>query len=167
MNAKVMDRAQLEAQFNRAHISKRDFEEALEYLRAFHARLRVSLKRAILLAAIVAYSRPFAQSRSGVHRKATSALNGNPQNVLSDQEYLLHQKLLSLRHEALAHSSYDRKPTARVSGTSRGFLVQSRPFDLLSERIDVKSFCSMCEKMINHCTDKLFELNRRLERQDA
>ena len=162
-----MERGHLEAQFNRAHISKRDFEEVLEYLHAFHSRLRAAPKRAILLAAIIAYVRPFTQSRSGIHKKATSALSGNPRSILSEQEHLLHKKLVALRHEVLAHSSYDRKSTSRVSGrvssVSRGFIVRSRPFDLLAERIDIKLFCTICEKMINYCTDKLFELNHRLE----
>ena len=166
MGTSVKNRVQLEAQFNRAHISRKDFEETQEYLSSFRSRHRYPLKRAILLAAIISYCRPFTASRGGTHNKATSVLSGNPRSILSKQEYLLHDKLLSLRHEALAHSSFDRKPTGRVTAIGTGFLVQSRPFDLLSESIDVKLFRSMCEKMKNYCIDRLFDLNRHLESTD-
>jgi len=75
----------------------------------------------------------------------------------------LHERLLTLRHEALAHSDFDRKPTRRIKSLGPGFLVSSMPFDVLSERIDMKLFRSICTKMKNHCYDKLFQLDRQMK----
>ena len=49
----------LDAEFNRWSISKRDFEEAHEYLKAFDTNADGTIQRALLSAAIVAYARPF------------------------------------------------------------------------------------------------------------
>lgn len=156
-------RAQIEAQFNRAHLSRKDFEEAKEFLKAYRQRFSAPVRRALLLSAVVSYCRPFAASRGGGHEKATAALAGNPQNILTKEEHELHEKLLALRHEALAHSSFDRRPTGRVTAIGTGFLVQSKIFDVLSEKIDLVLFRSICEKMRYYCTSKMFEFNHLLE----
>ena len=48
------DPLMLEAQFNRANISNKDFTEAEDYLHAYRDELSDILKRALLVAAIVA-----------------------------------------------------------------------------------------------------------------
>ena len=93
---------------------------------------------------------------------ATQQLSISPAKELEPEEYELHTKLLALRHKALAHSGYSRKPTGRVMATATGFLTSSKPFDILSERIDRKMFQGMCKKLALFCNAKLFELNRRL-----
>ncbi len=163
MTSTFANRARMEAQFNRAHLSRKDFEDAKEFLMAYRQRFSAPIRRALLISAILSYCRPFAASRSGGHEKATAALTGNPQNILSKEEHQLHEKLLALRHEALAHSSFDRRPTGRIPAIGPSFLVQSKMFDVLSERIDLVLFRSICETMMHHCTKKMFELNRHLE----
>jgi hypothetical protein len=161
------DPLKLEAQFNRASISTRDFEEVEEYLTVFRDDLPDPLKRAVLVAAIVAYARPFTQNDGGGEALATSTLLGNPNRVLSDEEFSLHEELLRLRNEALAHSDYDRKPSRFVAVIGTGFLAKGKPFDVLSERIDVTTFRSMAAKMKNHCTDIRFRLSRELGSQST
>ena len=161
---KPMDKtsAKLTAQFNRVHLSLRDFEEAAEYLKAYRPRRQQVIKRALLLAAIVSYACPFSNNEREVPAKATSLLSVNLSRVLSSKELAMHQKLVNLRNEALAHSQYTRRPLARISSSESGFAVQGRLFDLLSESIDVEVFLALCEKMKGYCTTKLFELNRVL-----
>lgn len=54
--------SKLDAQFNRTHISQRDFEEAADYLNADDPSQSDTVRRALLLAAIVAYARPFTKN---------------------------------------------------------------------------------------------------------
>ena len=120
------------------------------------------VQRALLLSAIVAYCRPFTQNDREPNSKATQQLSINPAKELEPEEYKLHAKLLDLRHKALAHSEYSRKPTGRVMATATGFLTSSKPFDVLSERIDRKLFQGMCKKLSLFCNAKMFELNHKM-----
>jgi hypothetical protein len=155
-------REKLEAQFHRANISTRDFEEAECYLRAYKSRFSNPIKRAVLVAAIVAYARPFTQNKEGQHRKATASLAVSPNKILTETERQLHHKVIALRHEAVAHSDFDRKPTRRIFSTSRGFVTQAKLFDVLGERINIQAFQSIAAKMNKHCVDTMFRLNREL-----
>jgi hypothetical protein len=154
----------LEAQFNRLSISGKDFEEAADYLKAYSDELSETLRRAVLVSAIIAYARPFTTNKGGTERLATSTLMGNPKQILSSEEFILHDKILGLRNEAVAHSDYDRKPTRLVDGIGigRGFLTRSKPFDVLSEKISIATFRAMCKKMRDHCDDTRFDLHREL-----
>ena len=152
----------MSAQFNRTHISERDFAEAEDYLQALNGRRAVPVKRALLFAAIVAYARPFTQNERQPSERATSRPPINVSKRLSADDQLLHQKLLDLRNQALAHSEWARRPVGRVFATSTGFLTSSKPFDILSENIDVKQFKSMCRLLKLCCSAKLFEINRAL-----
>lgn len=156
------DPLKLEAQFNRANISNKDFAEAEDYLHAYRDELSDILKRALLVAAIVTYARPFTTNDGGVEGFSTGTLTGNPKQILSDEEFMLHEKVLRLRHETIAHSDYDRRPTRFVETVGTGFLTKSKPFDVLSETIDIAAFLGMCTKMKNHCTDTLFCLSGKL-----
>jgi hypothetical protein len=156
------DSLKYEAQFNRAFISSGDFAEAEEYLDVYHADLPDTFRRALLVSAIVAYARPFTLNNGGAEGLATSTLMGKPKQILGNEEFILHEKILRLRHEAVAHSDYDRRPTRFLERVKRGFLVRSLSFDVLSETIDIAIFLTMCTKMRNHCTDTLFRLSPNL-----
>ncbi len=147
---------------NRANLSRKDFEEAEDYLRAYRDELPDSLKRAVLIAAVITYARPFTENNRGTLKLATATLTGNPKQILSDEEFMLHKTVLSLRNEALAHSDYDRKPTRFVARVGTGFLAKSKPFDVLAEGINVATFLSMSVKMQNHSTDLQSRLSRDL-----
>jgi hypothetical protein len=154
---------QLHAQFSRVHISERDFAEAKEYLRTLQRRSLEPVRRALLLAAIVAYARPFSINETSPVHEATAQLPINLKRELTQDEFALHGRLMKLRNEALAHSQYSRKPAGRVMGTATGYLVQFRGFDVLLESIDRKLFEDMCNKLMQFCNRKLFELNNMLE----
>ena len=159
--------AKLNAQFSRTRISKWDFEEAESYLQALRARRLPVLRQALLVAAVVSYCRPFTQNEGPIEARATPQLSVGLSKLFSSAEKELHERLLTLRHQALAHSSYTRRPVGRVSGSSRGFVMARRPFDILSEQLDTKLFSTLCVKLIEHCENKLFELNRELVRREG
>lgn len=159
-----MKKKNLEAQFNRTYISKHDFIEAENYLQEFdsgwsgNATLNDNLKRALLVAAITAYARPF--SGNSNHDLATNTPPLDPKKVLKEQKaFELHEKILRLRDTAIAHSDYQMKPAKRTMSNDRGFVVQSMPFDILSETIDTEYFRGMCILMHKHCLSKMFELS--------
>jgi hypothetical protein len=156
------DAPKLEARFNRASISRKDFAEAEVYLRAYSDELSETLRRALLVAAIVAYARPFTSNDSGIEGLATVRLTGNPKRILSSEEFRLHKQILGLRNEAVAHSDYNRKPTWLIERLGTGFRTKSKPFDVLAETIPIDTFLAMCMKMWNHCTGTLYRLSREL-----
>ena len=94
--------------------------------------------------------------------KATSQLGVGLKGLYETAELELHERLIALRHEALAHSSYARKPVGRIEGNMRGFLLSGRPFDILSERINHKFLLTMSTKLVAHCERKMSELNRQI-----
>lgn len=159
---------QLNAQLSRARIAKWDFEEASSYLQALRGRRLHVLRRALITSAVVAYCRPFTQNEmSGVPAKATPALAVRLKRLYDRQELELHEKLLALRHEALAHSAYARKSVGRVKGSMRGFVLAGRPFDVLSENLNYKLLAGMCKRLETHCENKMSELNRQIVRVES
>ena len=152
----------LNAQFNRVHISLKDFEEAGDYLDALKGRRLFPIRRALLLAAVVAYARPFTQNEKSPTPKAIAQLPINVRKELDSAEYELHVRLLGWRNQALAHSEFSVKPVGRVMGNAKGFVSSATPFDLLSQQINQAMFKEMCMKLRRYCNDKLFELNHKL-----
>jgi len=158
----AMGEAKMEAQFSRAHISKRDFEEAQDYLRAFRDEYPDSVKRALLVAATVSYARPFTENDPGDKRQSTATLAIRLKKLLTPEEISLHEKLIAIRHEAVAHSAYLKKAAKRVSGVDSGFLVKAKPYDILAEPIDRQLFLALSTKLANHCFDSMYALNKKL-----
>lgn len=156
------DAPKLQAKVKRANISRKDFAEAEAYLRAYRDELSETLRRALLVAAILAYARPFTSNDSGPKGLATVRLTGNPKRILSREEFRLHERILGLRNEAVAHSDYDRKPTWFIERLWRSSRTRSKPFDVLAETLPIDTFLAMCMKMWNHCTGTLYRLGREL-----
>lgn len=113
----------LRAQFHRTNLSEEDFIEAEKYLECFRQKPTDIdiIKRALLLAAIVSYARPFLQNDCGKQLQATSRLSIKISQTLSVEEQVFHEKIMLLRNEALAHSQYTRKPVSWSSGFENGF----------------------------------------------
>lgn len=151
----------LEIQLNRANISEKDFEEALEYLNPYQKYQFNIINRALLVAGIICYSRPFSNNKGDIG-KASNLLSVNLKKIFTSNELLLHEKIISYRNEAIAHSDYKRRPTRLVQSESNGFVTMSKPFDIQSELIDIDMFKEICEKMKKYCTGKMFELNSKI-----
>lgn len=149
----------LDAEFNRWSISKHDFEEAHEYLEAFDPSMNGTIQRALLSAAIVAYGRPF--KRNDKNPKANRYIS-LPEDRLDAASVQLHKKLLELRDRGIAHSDFDLKPTARVARTDVGMMTWSKPFNPLSEGINIELFKTLAWRLQHHCWDEMFRLNNQL-----
>jgi hypothetical protein len=152
----------MEAQFTRAHISKRDFEEAESYLRSYQSNLSEPVRKALLVAAVVAYARPFTANDPGHNNASTPMLSVKLQKLLTSIEWELHDRLITLRHEAIAHSAFARRPAQRIKDVESGFMVRSKSFDILSEELNLNLFLKLCTKLHSHCLDLLYNLNRTL-----
>jgi hypothetical protein len=152
----------LNAKLSRTRIAAGDFEEANSYLAALSGRRKEVVKRALLFAAIVAYCRPFTQNELGSESRAASKLEVSLSELYSEEELALHETVIELRHKTLAHSEYRHKPVRRVQGNNRGFSIQGRPFDILSQGIPARTLLAMCKKLELHCHHELYEINKEI-----
>jgi hypothetical protein len=153
----------LSAQLNRTRLSSDDVSEALKYIEKFLENTNdVVLKRALLIAAVVCYALPFTNNQNVPTEQATSQLGVNLKNLFRNEELSLHEKLISLRNEAVAHIEYDRNPVKRLEGTASGFSMSGPSFDLLNEGIDLKLLADMCSALKGHCVKVLLKLNEKI-----
>ena len=155
----------LEATFNRLKLSERDFSEAHEYLERYPQASEIVMQRALIVSAIVAYSRPF-KKNYGSKADADTSLVLPPSFFEEQSDQALHDKVIQLRDEGIAHSDYDRKPTRRVEAQGRGFMTRSKPFDPLAELDDIERFKRIAWRLKFHCVDKMFIIDRQLKGSD-
>lgn len=154
-------------QFNRIHISKGDFEEALVYVKLYKDELSDVIKRALISSAIIAYSRPFCKNNGPKNRSVPFILGGY-QKRLSANQIKIHKLILSLRNKAIAHSDYQLKPTH--PSISDGTVIQwSKPFDILNElskeKLNLLLFQENIECLIRFTIDKIYELQDEIVKQ--
>ena len=150
----------LEAERNRVNISIKDLEEAHDYLNAYNNGLDVVIQRALLTAAIVAYSRPFKKNNPGSSTQSIHQISTLLEAPMDANQKTLHHKIIRLRDQGVAHSDFDRKPTQRVPSAPKSVMMWSRPFDVLSEDINVESFRDLAWKLKWCCVDRLFQINK-------
>jgi len=160
-----MSKEQNRAQFIRAFISKQDFEEAKKYLLSYKSELDDVIKRALLVAAVVSYSKPFTTNNGGNYRQSTPTLKVNANTILNkNKEITFHKKILDLRKKAVAHSDFGKRPTNLIQASENGYLVGYKKFDLLSEILnyDIELFLSITAKMIKYCDDTMSRLKHQV-----
>ena len=157
--------SQLNSQFNRASISEKDFAEAEECLRAYDTSHNVTIQKALLVAAVIAYARPFKTSETS--DRSTAHLPGSALKNFTSEEKAYHAHLLSVRDEAIAHSAFERKAVRRASGTGSGFVTTGRIFDVRAAIDRVSLFLGMVEKLNTYCRNAMFALNRQLVEHDG
>ena len=153
-----------ETKLNRALISHEDIGEAQQYLRLLEQLDPASdavVRRALLTAAVVAYSRPFRKSRGG--DKAANYLPVNLDQCFTPAQLAAHQKILDLRDTAVAHSDYAKKPASRVAGNLAGFSFWGARFDLLQQQLNVAEWLTMCNQLVAHCFQSALGHNRDME----
>jgi len=143
------------AKFNRAFISKKDFEEANEYLCLYEPYAFDVGNKALLMSAIVSYSRPFTKNDCGKGGMSTPMLMNKPNKILDSKELELHCKIIRLRNEAIAHSAYTKKAVRVTSADHSGYGTSSRIFDIFSEGIEKNHFMSVIAKMIRYCDETM------------
>lgn len=153
---------QPEAVFNRLKLSERDFAEALEYLERYPQVSDIVIQRALVASATAAYSRPFTKNY-GSKADADTSLVLPPSFFEDPTDQALHNKIIRLRNEGIAHSDYSRKPTRRVETEGRGFMTWSKPFDPRAEIDDIEAFKRIAWRLRSYCVDQMFVIDRQLK----
>ncbi|MBD9417521.1 hypothetical protein IB234_23395 [Pseudomonas sp. PDM16] len=154
----------IELQFNRASLSDDDTCEAYQYLDAYIETSHAIIKRGLIVAAIVAYSRPFLKSDGS---GATPMVSLKLEKDLSPDELELHKKILNLRNRVAAHSDHDLRPVNRIPSTGTGFGVTFVPIDQVLEELDHIEFKNLAYKTMILCKKKARELNDKLREGDS
>lgn len=129
-------------------------------MRAHSTNHSDAIQKALLVAAVIAYARPFKTSETS--DSSTPHLPGAALKDFTPEEREYHGRLLRVRDEAIAHSAYERKAVRRASGSDSGFVTMGRMFDVRAEIESVSLFLGMVLKLITYCRTSMFALNRQL-----
>lgn len=140
-------------QFNRNLISSEDFIEAKEYLNAIDDELDAVIRKALFVAAIVSYCRPFTANHG--KESAEPSISEKFVNELRSEQRTLHDRLMELRHTVIAHSDFDSKPCTRVSGG----VALMKPAAQLNKDIDIDLFLKLIDGMAYRCSKKNLDMD--------
>ena len=163
MTGTLTRQGQLKKQFYRARISLNDFEEATSFLAALKSTRRDVVRRALLSSAVIAYSRPFLNNERSHDSHAMQRMRGNPTSVCTPEQKVVHERVLELRNEAIAHAQWSKYPVVLVQSNARGCVLQGRFFDILADtQLDARHFRDIAQLMHDHCVREIFDINRRI-----
>lgn len=165
-----------EKKANKVFLAARDMGEAGDYLYLLNEIKNNSgklneyqLKRtisAIIIAAIVVYSRHFTNTRSSGN--AYELLKPEDINLFDSRPDLaeLHKKVLTLRNQAIAHGDWNHYPTSLVQSKddSLGFLRDFNQIDY-SELIDITKFKELIDHSWRIISDNAFILDSTLQKK--
>ena len=132
---------------NRLLISRKDIETAIEFAAAAACEdfaKNLTVQRALITAAIIAYVRPF--SRNYDHPEAVGHLEV-PLDSLTEEEHKLHNKLMTIRDKAIAHSDFEMNPVRLIMCDDGGDVTQHRMYDPLSESPEISRIDSLAKKV--------------------
>mgnify|MGYP003394940661 CR=1 FL=1 len=133
---------------NRLTISRHDFDKCRDFLAALPAQEYGSINyEALLISAIIFYSRPFSCNEKEKGAQAESRVDTAVLDNLSAEECELHTRILNLRNKAVAHAEWKLHPT----GVTGNKVIQSMPFSLweyFGGSSDVKLFSSLVNKVL-------------------
>ena len=148
----------VEKQYNRNLISSEDFLEAKRYLEEAQSNLSSSgtILKALLIAAIVSYCRPFTKNLGNKDDGATTSISDKFVNGLEGKEKAFHRVLFDLRNTELAHSDFDKKSCKRVP-EEEGMAIMAQN-DFWYRDIDIDLFLKLARKMVRNCIKKNGEL---------
>ncbi|MDP3298027.1 MAG: hypothetical protein Q8N09_10670 [Thermodesulfovibrionia bacterium] len=146
---------------NRAFLSKHDLDECNKFLYKFSKIEDDIIKEALLIAALIAYGRPFSENKENdkIIKKIPLELVTRP---FEPSEKRLHAKLMTIRNKAIAHSDIVKKPTSS-SVDGQGLVQQSKPYNILAEDIDINKMLNLSKKMILICEDIICGEQRKLK----
>lgn len=152
----------VEKKINRSLLSEIDFVEAESYAQRITQAQDNVIRRALLIAAIVCYARPFSRNELSADAKAESQLPLDPYEGLSDREKELHNIIVKLRKKAIAHSEHDMNPATWHSGSEQGFSYRAEEYDLEVQLPDANELEALCRKRKKQSMNLSFELNLQL-----
>lgn len=155
----------LEQQFHRVCMSDEDVFEAYEYLNAIDQNSTNAVRQGMLVAAIVAYSRPFLNSNG--REKSSKKVSLRLESELTGEEQKLHQEVLNLRNGAIAHSDYNLRPVTRWTGVSEGSTISFTPMPKILEGFDEEKFRDLAYQVMMLFKKKRKELDDKIKEQGS
>lgn len=162
--------------FNRTALSRRDFHEASEFLKALPTEDGRTVRYAILIAAIVAYSRPFSGNERDRNAEASRALHIDPCAILNAEQLSLHKEVLRLRNKLVAHAEFAECPVRLLDSQPDGMTLHGpyvaangRHYDLRQylELLDITMFQRIAELFGVHCLNEMYKLKDQEARTSA
>ena len=143
---------------NRCSISIRDFEKSIEFLQEITNHTKGSLPyEALLISALICYCRPFSRNERDKNARAAPKIEFGSFLDITDDEKALHEKCMTTRNKALAHSEWSSYPTAYKQETN---VIVSRVYSILSENIDLASLLALSKKLKEQCHDRRADYTR-------
>ena len=149
----------MKPKIHRLLLSCEDIWEASLVLAEWSHDLPPVVRRALLIAAIVSYCRPFTTNYGpGALRKLDIA-DYLKADHSSDRPLLeLHQVLMHLRDKVVAHSDFDVQPVTLGARTTTGFTFDRLKVDVLMAPISIDDFRRLCSIVQSRCTDEMHRL---------
>lgn len=152
----------LQRRFRRSHISSHDFARAVEFLAAAQRYAIDSIEHeALLEAAIIHYARPFSGNERGNAPDSASRIDPAIVDFGNGPFKDLHDQIVKIRNEAVAHSSYARNPLQIVSAVvdppnySVAGITVSRPWQVSQENLDLATFEQLIRSSYLACQNAL------------
>lgn len=162
-----MDIQFLEKQLNRLMVSVEDFHEATIYLEAIENSTSSVLYRAAILAAVVAYCRPFCKSKPGKEGQSTERVSLGLEKLLNCDEMILHKKLKTYRNTVLAHSDFDYRPAHITNKSPESWGYITAPAEIYFSDIALDQFKKLAVKIWQACRIRANEIQNKLAIEKA
>ncbi len=129
--------------------------------RAFRKRLAVSV--GLEIAMVIAYCRPFLNSRGGQRVTVASRLGGRFLRVYESAERDLHNRLIARRNAEIAHSDGDSYSLSlHRSRIGRGIVIMRNPFPGV-DLSTVVALRSMISKLLQAIKERIDSLEERVD----
>lgn len=147
------------APHSRLLLSSEDLSEAIGYMEALATpgadAWPDTVRRALKVAAVVAYARPFSGNRNEAGRKERVAIDDY---VTDAQALVLHAQAIVLRDTLLAHSDFSAKPNTDPMTAPSGVVTYSFTLrDPLDEPLDLFALLTIA-RSIREAMDKQREI---------
>lgn len=144
------------ADFYRAAISECDFNEAEIYLVELPNASSDIVRKALLVAAIIAYGRPFTINEKRKPPEASPKITLLNDHLLTDEQRAMHEHLITLRNKAIAHSEFLRNPVVLGAVQENAISFKAEPFEILKEQISSDVFLALCRMRKKQAMDTGF-----------
>lgn len=162
--------------FNRTALSRRDFHEACEFLKALPSEDSRTIRYALLTAAIIAYARPFSGNERDGNAEASRHLHIDPSAILNGEQVTLHKHVIRLRNKLVAHAEFVECPVRLLDSRPDGMTLSGpyvaangHQYDLRNylELLDVAMFQRIADIVGVHCLNEMYKLKDQDARTSA
>ena len=148
--------------FHRTQISHDDFEDVVLFIRAARNHFRESPEfEALLIAAIIAYARPFSGNERGRNPPVDSRLAAHLVPFVGIQREL-HERIINARNQAVAHAEAIHYPVEQVPPSEPGttyLTTTSSPWHVVKDlNPDLDAFEAIAKEMRQRCAIEQFNM---------